>query len=159
MTQLQNASHTQAKMSFLRKISVFAIWVFPFILAAIAYSAGTYYEPAAALRTSVLTWPVPESVYLWLLILVLIAVIWLIAEFISVTSRETVVAALQFDVVISSLTALLFTAVGGWFIGTEKLEWWYMIPWCATVIDSLTAGWLGVNNAAQKPFLSKKGTE
>jgi len=43
-------------------------------------------------------------------------------------------------------------------IGTDHLAWWFIVPWIATIIDALTAAWLGINNAAQKPFLSKKGT-
>lgn len=159
MSQIQEARHANARMSPVRKILILAIWVFPFILAAVAYLIGTYYEPASVLRSSMLTWPVPDSVYLWLLVFVLVTVAWLVAEFMSVTSRETVVTALQVDVTVSSSTALLFTAFGGWFIGTETLEWWFIVPWAATIIDALTAGWLSVNNAAQKPFLSKKGTE
>ena len=159
MSQLQDARQAPAKMSALRKVFIFVIWIFPFFLAGCAYLIGTYYEPASALRSAMLIWPVPQSVYLWLLLLVLVAVAWLVAEFISVTSRETVVAALQLDVIISFLTALIFTGFGGWCVGTNTLEWWLIVPWGATIIDALTAGWLSVNNAAQKPFLSKKGSE
>jgi hypothetical protein len=97
-------------------------------------------------------------VYGALLILVLIAIAWVIGEFLSVTSRETVVTALQFDAVFSTATAILFTGAAGWLIGTGRLEWWFVVPWIATIIDALAAGWLSVNNAAQKPFMSQKGT-
>lgn len=159
MSQMQEAREAKTTMRVTHKFFIVAIWLFPFLLAALAYLIGTFYEPASALRSSMLTWPVPDSVYLWLLLFVLATVVWLVAEFMSVTSRETVVAALQFDVMISCLTALLFSTIGGWFIGTKTLEWWFVVPWAATIIDALTAGWLSVNNAAQKPFLSKKGTE
>jgi len=90
--------------------------------------------------------------------MVLLAAVWLVGEFFSVTSRETVVAALQWDAVISALTAIIFTGWGGWLIGTETLEWWFIVPWGAAVIDALTAAWLSINNAAQKPFMSSRGT-
>jgi len=159
MSQIHDAREAPARMSTLRKVFIFAIWIFPLLLAGFAYLLGTYHEPASALRSAMLAWPVPESVYLWLLLLVLVALAWLVAEFISVTSRETVVTALQLDVIVSFLTALVFTAYGGWCFGTDALEWWLIVPWGATIIDALTAGWLSVNNAAQKPFLSKKGSE
>jgi hypothetical protein len=145
-------------MSATRRGGIVVIWLFPYLLTAGAYYAGSVYEPAAALRTPVLQWPVPQAVYGALLVLVLIAVAWLIGEFFSVTSRETVVAALQLDAVFSTATAILFTGVAGWLIGTEQLQWWFIVPWMATVIDALTAAWLGINNAAQKPFMSQKGT-
>ena len=84
---------------------------------------------------------------------------WLVFEFISVSGRETVVSALQLDVTVSTLTAVFFTGFGGWLLGTEQLQWWFVVPWAATLIDAVTAGWLSVNNAAQKPFLSQKGSK
>jgi hypothetical protein len=119
---------------------------------------AVFYEPAAPLRTPVLSWPVPQAVYGWLLLLVLLAAGWLFAEFVSVTSRETVVLALQLDAMLSTATALAFTGLAGWFVGKSTLEWWFVVPWGATIVDALAAGWLGINNAAQKPFLSQRGT-
>lgn len=136
----------------------FGIWAFPYVLAALGYLVGTFYGPASSLRSSVLTWPVSQDVYPWLLLMLLLAGGWLIAEFITVTDRETIVIALQWDSVLSALTAIAFTGVAGWLIGTGKLEWWFVVPWVAAVLDSMTSSWLGINNAAQKPFLSQKGT-
>ncbi|KAB2943487.1 MAG: hypothetical protein K8F92_13895 [Hyphomicrobium sp.] len=145
-------------MSAIRRAGIVVIWLFPYLLATGTYFAGAVYEPALALRTPVLQWPVPQPVYGGLLVLLLIAITWLIGEFFSVTSRETVVTALQFDAVFSTTAAILFTGAAGWLIGTGRLEWWFVVPWIATIIDALTAGWLSVNNAAQKPFMSQKGT-
>jgi hypothetical protein len=158
MSALQPNERTEPPMSAVRKGAIFSIWLFPYLLAAGAYLSGAVYGPAAALRTPVLQWPVPPAVYGGLLLLVLIAIAWLIGEFFSVTSRETVVTALQLDAVLSATTAILFTLAAGWFIGTGRLQWWFIVPWIAAIIDALTAAWLGINNAAQKPFLSKKGT-
>jgi len=145
-------------MSPARRLAIVVIWLFPYLLAAAAYFSGDVYEPAAALRAPVsFDQPVPPNVYGALLVLVLIAGAWLIGEFLSVTSRETVVMALQFDAVFSSATAILFTGAAGWLIGKDELEWWFIVPWFATVIDALTASWLGINNAAQKPFLGRQG--
>ena len=145
-------------MSAIRRAAIVVIWLFPYFLATGAYFAGALYEPAVSLRTPVFQWPLPQAVYGALLILVLIAIAWVIGEFLSVTSRETVVTALQFDAVFSTATAILFTGAAGWLIGMGRLEWWFVVPWIATIIDALAAGWLSVNNAAQKPFMSQKGT-
>jgi len=158
MTELKATAPSAQTMSVGRRTAVAGILVFPYALAAVAYALAVFFEPAAPLRTLVLTWPVPQAVYGWLLLLVLLAVVWLFAEFVSVTSRETVVVALQLDSVFSTVTALLFTGLAGWFLGKGTLEWWFIVPWGATIIDALSAGWLGINNAAQKPFLSQRGT-
>jgi hypothetical protein len=143
MNGLQAGIQPEARMTSGRKTAILGIWVFPYVLAACAYFAGVFYEPALVLRTSVLTWPIPQAVYGW---------------FFSVTGRETVVSALQWDAVVSALTAIVFTGWGGWFIGTETLEWWFIVPWVAAIVDALTAAWLSINNAAQKPFMGSRGT-
>ena len=159
MTELQpDSSRDVASMSLIRRVSLVVIWSFPFLLAVGAYMAASYTESAASLRTSVFDWPISEDVYGWLLLFVLLSGAWLIGEFISVTSRETVVTALQMDALISTLTALLLTGLAGWYIGKGTLQWWLVVPWVVSMADALLAGWLGINNAAQKPFLSKKGT-
>ena len=158
MSEFLPGTQTTTRMSGGRKTAILGLWMFPYLLAAGAYFGGLVYEPAKILREQVLVWPIPQAVYGWLLLLVLLSAVWLVGEFFSVTSRETVVAALQWDAVISSLTAILFTGWAGWFIGTDTLEWWFIVPWGASVVDALTAAWLSINNAAQKPFLSKRGT-
>jgi len=158
MSSLQATDQAETPMSIGRHVFIVTIWLFPYLLAAGAYLAAEFYAPAAALKSSALKLPIPQAVYGWLLLMVLIAVTWLISEFISVTSRETIVTALQLDAAFSAITAILFTGAAGWMIGTDRLAWWFIVPWIATIIDALTAAWLGINNAAQKPFLSKKGT-
>jgi len=159
MSQLHPAMSSERPMSGSRRTVILGIWLFPYALAALAYFGGVFYEPAAVLRTHVLIWPIPQEVYGWLLLMVLLSVVWLVGEFFTVTSRDTVVAALQADAVISAMTAIVFTGFAGWFIGRDTLEWWFVVPWAASVIDALTSCWLGINNAAQKPFLSRRGTQ
>ncbi len=158
MSQLQPTDPVPQSMSGSRRTAILGLWLFPYFLAGAAYFGGTFYEPLLVMRTSVLTWPIPQEVYGWLLAMVLLAAVWLVGEFFSVTSRDTIVAALQWDAVISTLTAILFTGLAGWFLGNSTLGWWFVVPWFAAIVDSLTACWLSINNAAQKPFLSRKGT-
>ncbi len=134
-----------------------SIRAFPYIFATSAYLFATYYHGALSLRTPVHFIFPPIEIYIWLLLFVLIALIWLFIEFVFAANRETVTSDLQVDVMISCLNAIIFTGVAGWFIGTASLEWWFIIPWVMTVVDALMGAWLGVNNAAQKPFASAKG--
>ena len=155
MSQLTRTSETQNSESPIRKFFMIIDWVFPFILAFAAYIAASNYEPASSLKTSVFQLPVPQEVYLWLLVLVLAAVVWLVFEFISVTSRETIVASLQLDVAVSTFTALLFSGFGGWLIGNDQLQWWFAVPWAATLIDAMTAGHLAVNKRTPSTVRTK----
>ncbi|MGE0627126.1 MAG: hypothetical protein AB7O43_04825 [Hyphomicrobiaceae bacterium] len=141
-----------------KRAAVLGIWLFPYLLAAAAYFGSLTLPSAASLQKPVFDWPIPSDVYGWLLLMLLLAIAWLVAEFISVSSRETTTAALQWDGVISTLTAVVFTGLAGWLIGKSHLPWWIVIPWLAAIVDALTASWLGINNAAQKPFLSQRGS-
>ena len=120
MSEFLPGTQPTTRMSGGRKTALLGLWMFPYLLAAVAYFGGLVYEPAKILRELVLVWPIPQAVYGWLLLLVLLSAVWLVGEFFSVTSRETIVGALQWDAVISSLTAIIFTGWGGWFVGTER---------------------------------------
>lgn len=141
-----------------RGLGLVGIWVFPYLLAGAAYAVGSIFGAARSLRTSVTATDIPSDVYLWLLIMVVLSVVWLVSEFLAVTNRETVVRALQWDAAISTATAAIFSGAAGWFIAEGELEWWFLVPWIAAVIDAFTSSWLGINNAAQKPFLSHRGS-
>jgi hypothetical protein len=141
-----------------QQLRYIGLWLFPYLLAASAYGLSFTVESAKSLRTPVFAWHIAPEVYGWLLLLVLLSAIWLIVEFVSVTNRETVVVALQTDAVVSSLTAMVLTGLAGYYIGTTGLEWWLMVPWVTSILDAVISAWLGINNAAQKPFLSPRGT-
>jgi len=53
---------------------------------------------------------------------------------------------------------MIFTGITGWYLGTVGLQWWLVVPWIASILDACISAWLGINNAAQKPFLSQRGT-
>jgi hypothetical protein len=141
-----------------QRLRLLSLWLFPYLLAAGAYGLGFIVESAVALRSPVFTWPIHADIYGWLLLMVLLSGAWLIGEFVTVTNRETIVVALQSDAVVSALTAMAFTGVAGWQIGTSGLQWWLVVPWVASVLDAMISAWLGINNAAQKPFLSHRGS-
>lgn len=141
-----------------RHTGIVGIWMFPHLLAAGANAAGALFEPAKSLRASVTEWPVPQDVYHWLPVMVVLSVVWLVSGFIAVTNRETVVLSLQWDAAIRTMMAAVFSGFGGFVIATDQLQYWFVVPGAGAVIDSLATGWLGINNAAQKPYPSQRGT-
>ncbi len=141
-----------------QQLRLIGLWLFPYLLAASAYGLSFTMASAGALRSEVFVWPIDGNVYGWLLLMVLLSGAWLVVEFITVTNRETVVLALQSDAVISALTAMIFTGMAGWHLGTVGLQWWLVVPWIASILDACISAWLGINNAAQKPFLSQRGS-
>lgn len=155
---MSDAYHAVPRTGPIRRTALFIVWIFPFVLAAVSFFGAGIYQPAASLRAPVLVWPVPTEVYGWLLILVIAAVVWLFMQFLLVSSRETVVRALQFDATVSTLTALVFTGYAGYAAGTTGIEWWLVVPWVTAILDAILTGWLGINNAAQKPFIGDQGS-
>lgn len=119
---------------------------------------SSVFEYADALRLPVFIWPVPAEVYGWLLVMVIASSAWIVGAFLAVTNRETIIFVLQADAFVSSLTAMIFSGFAGWQFGASGLQWWLVVPWLAAVLNALLSAWLGINNAAQKPFLSQQGT-
>jgi hypothetical protein len=101
-------------------------------------------------------WPIPAEVLSSLLILVLIAAAWLLFEIIPVVSRNTSVAELQTDFLISTFWAVVMTGVAGWYIHAHGMPWWYVVGWATSLLDGFLSGTFAINNAAQKPFFSKQ---
>ncbi len=74
-----------------QQLRLLGLWMFPYVLAASAYGLSFTLASADALRSPVFAWPVDAKVYGWLLLMVLLSGAWLVAEFMTVTNRETVV--------------------------------------------------------------------
>lgn len=141
-----------------QRLRLLSLWLVPYVLAGGAYGLSYVFESAEALRSLVFAWPIEPDIYGWLLLMVLLSGAWLIGEFVTVTNRETIVLALQSDAVVSALTAMIFTGMVGWQVGTTGLQWWLVVPWVASILDAMISAWLGINNAAQKPFMSHRGS-
>ncbi|MFP3944931.1 MAG: hypothetical protein ACLFWF_13625, partial [Alphaproteobacteria bacterium] len=109
MTALTPEERAPSRISGSRKLSLLGIWFFPYILAGGAFLAGSVYEGAASLRSPVLQWPIPQDVFGWLLLMVILAIAWIVTEIFSVTNRETIALALQWDTVVSTFTAITFS--------------------------------------------------
>ena|SRR3989344_2672251 len=125
-------------------------WAFPFILLAVGYLIPAAHVPVG--------WP--ESGTLWAVIAfsLIAMIIWLWAENLAVVNRYTTSRELQRDDAVSLAIALVLTYVAGELRQAGHLQWWYIIPWLGAVLDSFFAGYLAINNAAQKPFAPHEKT-
>jgi hypothetical protein len=117
-------------------------WLFPIVLLAAGYNTP-------ALRVPV-SWPGTNALWAALFISLGVMAVWLVAEIVTVVHRNTGSRQLQIDAFVSFAVALAIT----YFAGRQGvgLEWFVVIPWTGAVLDGLLSGYLGINNAAQKPF-------
>lgn len=121
-------------------------WIFPAALLAIGYIAPP-------LRTPVTLTPPDATVLAALLIQIIPAVIWLIVEAMFASNRNTSTAALQIDVVWGIVVTTFLALWGGWLIAKGSFEYWFIVPFMVSMIDAMLTGWLGLNNASQKPLI------
>ena len=54
--------------------------------------------------------------------MVVLSVIWLVAEFVTVTNRETIVRSLQWDAALSTTKAAVFSGIAGWMRAGDHLQ-------------------------------------
>jgi hypothetical protein len=125
-------------------------WFFPLILLGISGVIPALQQPIEFDRA-------PSSdVYGPLLVLTIIGVVWLTAENIMAASRNTTVRELQRDHIVSLLWATIILTLGGYLL-QEGLQWFIVVPWFITMADAFLSGYLGINNAAQKPLVESGG--
>ena len=157
MTEGQvNPSEADARRGRLWLLKFFAIWPFPYILAAAGYFAGTLID--SSLRGPVFGSPQNPSVYPWILVFVVLAVAWLISGFMTTINSKTTVTELKSSSIVSIATAVIFTGAAGWFVARSSLQWWFIVPWIASIVDAPLSSWLAINNAAQKNIITKRGS-
>lgn len=98
---------------------------------------------------------IPPTDDLWkaLVVEIILAVIWIISEIITVVDKDTTVRQLRWDDFISLWIAIPMATWCGWLIAWQKVEWWFIVPFVAALLDATLSGYLGINNAAQKPII------
>ncbi len=133
-------------------------WLFPLVLAGLGYLIGHFIP---AFRSSVAgKWPIDESVWLPLVIIIILGVTWLLFEIFWVFSRDTTSRSLQTNSAVTNFIGIIFSAAFGYFINSESgVGWWFVVPFATAVIDMFTTSWGAINNATQKPFMSHRGSE
>lgn len=94
-----------------------------------------------------------DSPYLWAAVLLqLIPLgIWLAANIVVVTNKDTPTTALQWDHFISVNVYGLMMIIMGALFAWHTLYWGYIAPALIVSLDAWFTGHFGLNNAAQKP--------
>ncbi|MBI2610854.1 hypothetical protein HYW60_02885 [Candidatus Kaiserbacteria bacterium] len=121
-------------------------WAFPFVMLGVGYLIPALRVPVG--------WPQTSTLWALLFFSLVAVVVWLVSEVLTIVYRYTSSRELQGDDVISLAVALVITYLAGWQRG--GIEWWIVLPWLGAAIDAFFAGYLAINNAAQKPFFPEK---
>lgn len=123
-------------------------WLFPGAFAVGSWIASFYF-PSLALRISELTFIEAGS---GLLVQTIIAITWIVIEFVLDASIRTSVRALQWDAFTSLLWTIFLTIFATWAVLNDPM-WYFVVPTIATWVEAGLSLWVGINNAAQKPLV------
>jgi hypothetical protein len=131
---------------------------FPLVLLGIGYLISIF---VPAFRESVLgKWPIDESVWIPLVVIIMLAGIWLLFDLFWVFSRETTSRNLQANSAVTNFMAITLSVAFGYLINSEGgVRWWFIVPFAVAVVDVFTTAWAAINNATQKPFMTERGRE
>ncbi len=100
----------------------------------------------------------PDNNGLWLALAISTGfiLVWLAAETYTVVDRKTSVGHLQWDDFVSLVMAVALTEWHGRLVASGSLEWWFVLPWLAALLDAVLSGAFAINNAAQKPIVQQQ---
>jgi hypothetical protein len=128
-------------------------WLAPFAIMAIGY----FLFPSLRVPVS---WPWHAAPELWagITVQLVCTIVWILYEIWYTTHRNSSVKQLQTDVVGDLTTTLSLLLIFGASLNARTLQWWFLVPLCGALIDLFQSTLLGINNAAEKPYVSPKGT-
>lgn len=131
-------------------------WTLPMVVAIISFFIPLLKDPVSA---------GVQDHKLWLYVIgqvVVVIVFWLVANIVIVNNKDTTTAELQYDHSVScSVTGVMLVLFGALVVGFNafgmrfQLTWGYLVPLFGAVLDMYLTGHIGLNNAAQKPFLDR----
>lgn len=131
-------------------------WTLPMVVAVFSYFVPLLNSPVSG--------GVPDH-KIWLFVLgqvLVVIVFWLVANIVIVNNKDTSTAELQYDHSVScSVTGAMLVFFGALVVGFDvfgthfELTWGYLVPLLGAVLDMYLTGHIGLNNAAQKPFLDR----
>jgi hypothetical protein len=123
-------------------------YIFPYLLL-----IGGYMVSALQYRVTD-TIPPDEKEWFYIAILVEIglAVLWVIMDFIVISSEKTTGDMIKWNAAISSTTNNILLAIFFTMAAIGELGWWLVVPTFFQVIDDYIVTNRGIVNALQKPF-------
>jgi hypothetical protein len=85
-------------------------------------------------------------------------IVWLIYEIWYTTHRNAAVYDLQLDAAVDLGVLIVIILLVGGMISAEELRWFVLVPTIGQIIDVYQSVLLGINNAAEKPYVPTKGS-
>jgi hypothetical protein len=127
-------------------------WVAPFIIMAVGYLS---FPPLQAQ----LTLPLQTSdIWAGISVQLTCLIVWLIYEIWYTTHRNAAVYDLQLDAAVDLAILIVIMLLVGGMIGAGELRLFVLVPTIGQIIDVYQSVLLGINNAAEKPYVPTKGS-
>jgi hypothetical protein len=128
-------------------------WIAPFFIMATGY---LYFPPLRAQ----LTLPLQTTSNIWagIAVQLMCLIVWLIYEIWYTTHRNAAVYDLQLDAAVDLSVLIVIMLVIGGMINAGELRWFILVPTIGQIIDVYQSVLLGINNAAEKPYVPTKGS-
>jgi hypothetical protein len=128
-------------------------WLAPFIIMGIGY---LFFLP---LRDKItLLWRADAGIWQGISVQLICLILWLVYEIWYTTHRNAAVYDLQLDAAVDLAVLIAIALLVGVLIEAGELRWFVVVPAIGQVIDAFQSVLLGINNAAEKPYLPNKGT-
>ena len=136
-----------------RKSLLVVSWFAPLIIMGVGYALF------AGLRL-VVDWPwnAPANMWAGFTTQLIMMVVWLLYEFWYTSHRNAAVTDLQVDGAVDLAIWSVLLIIVGAMINAHALMWFMLVPILGQGIDTFQAFLMGINNAAEKPYLSPKGS-
>jgi hypothetical protein len=135
------------------KTLLVASWLAPFLVMAVGY---LFFPPLRAQVT--LPWETTANIWAGISVQLMCLIAWLIYEIWYTTHRNAAVYDLQLDAAVDIAIMIVVMLIVGGMINAGKLRWFVLVPTIGQIIDVFQSVLLGINNAAEKPYLPTKGS-
>jgi hypothetical protein len=128
-------------------------WLAPFIIMAVGY---LFFPP---LRDQItLLWQTNTNIWAGISVQLICLIAWLIYEIWYTTHRNAAVYDLQLDAAVDIGVLIIIMLMVGAMINAGELRWFVVVPTIGQIIDVFQSVLLGINNAAEKPYVPSKGS-
>ena len=128
-------------------------WLAPFIIMAVGY---LFFQPLRDRIT--LPWQTAPGIWAGISVQLMCLIAWLIYEIWYTTHRNAAVYDLQLDSAVDIAILIVIMLMMGSMINAGELRWFFLVPTIGQVIDVFQSVLLGINNAAEKPYVPSKGS-
>jgi hypothetical protein len=128
-------------------------WLAPFIIMAVGY---LFFPPLRAQVT--LPWQTTANIWSGISVQLICLIAWLIYEIWYTTHRNAAVYDLQLDAAVDLSVLIVMMLLVGGMINAGELWWFIVVPTIGQIIDVFQSVLLGINDAAEKPYMPTKGS-